>query len=172
MRAAAAIVFCMCICAAAFAGEMAITIKATDGAALISGDGAAVRQIEEHMKSAADRPLRLDDISELIKKEYGDTVKIELYQDLKLDGGGVFESLRLPLRRAVLLAVVPPIEGLSPAEAAEALAAFDIRTADRGQYDRMSNDEKIKEAFAAKNMLVVLAGVSPASIVEIVSIRK
>ncbi|MFH1539036.1 MAG: hypothetical protein ABIH66_08750 [bacterium] len=173
MRTAAlAVLTLLLFSAAAGAGEMAITVRAADVAALVSGDEAAVMGLRGELMDMERRQWRLGELGKLLDEKYGEVLEVELFRRLRLEDSGVFESLRMPLRRAVLLAALPPVESLSFDEAREVLEAFGIRVARREEYDALSEEEKIREAFTAATQLVVLSGTGPGSEVKMVMIRK
>lgn len=173
MRAlAAAVLVLLLFGAAARADRMAITVRAADGVVLVSGEEQAVTKLRDILLELGKKQWRLDELGGLLDKRYGEIFDIELFRKLRIERSGVFESLRMPLRRAVLLAALPPVEGLALEEAEEVLSAFRIRVAAREDYDRLSDEEKVREAFIAEAQLVVLSGTGPASEVEVVMIRK
>ncbi|MEW5947017.1 MAG: hypothetical protein AB1742_12550 [bacterium] len=166
---AAAMLLFSSLCAA---DEMGITVRAADGAALIAGEEESVRAVEAALNASAKKKWFLREIEAFITAEHGDRVKIRLYSKLEFERVGMFRFLRMPLRRAVLRGDVPPIEFLSFEQARAVLEGFDIGTAAREDFEKLTDEQKVGAAALAGAALVVLGGTGPDSPVEIVYVAE
>jgi len=95
-----------------------------------------------------------------------------LFTRLKLGAEGTFESLRMPLRRAILRAELPPIESLEVSDAEKVLSFFAFNTIKKEDFDRLSDEEKLKKAFKSENSMVIITGTDPADEIEIIQIKR
>ncbi|MEW6201611.1 MAG: hypothetical protein AB1546_06530 [bacterium] len=166
------IIFMLFFCVSVYAEQLSITIRATDGAALVSGEEKTVRALQKKLAEQTEKKWVLREINDYIKNEYGEGIAIQLFTRLKLGAEGTFESLRMPLRRAILRAELPPIELLEAADAEKILAFFAFNAVKKGDFDRLSDEEKLKKTFRSENTMVIITGTDPADEVEIIQLRR
>jgi len=172
-RLLAAIIFVLCIAAAANAADGApktgsATIEVSNGAILISGGRDTVRAIRDALKADCSGCSTLESAAEFIWARFPNAADIKLFRKSDLPSAADISKLDMPLRRALLLGLIPPIEGLDFDKAKTVLAAAGISLFSADEWKNLGMGLDVALASSSSREIVIVSGFSPQDTVTIV----
>ena len=143
------------------AQETTLTIQAADGALLLRGSVQHLSAIRDTLQRAADTPRAMAQIIDSIRQQYpDDQVSVLAFHEAGAAGSGM-DRVEIPLRRALLRGLLPPVEGLPHDLAFQVLRAAGMRPMVRDAWDALSPGEQLVAAARGSGPLAVMSGFSP-----------
>jgi hypothetical protein len=170
-----AIALLMLLLAAAFAAPAvaadaaktwSLTVETEQGAALITGGNTAIESIRARIFTEGAPKWTLDDIEELVNKDFPGTA-VQVFHEYDAAGTET-EHAELPVRKAILDGLLPPIEALEPADALKVLSATGFLATNRDKWNSMRQSARLAFVASASGDVVIIRGTAQQDIVTII----
>jgi hypothetical protein len=148
--------------------QITLTVEAADGALLVRGPQAAVSAARADLDGVADETWTVAQVRTRINKQFPDHgIELLSFDEAGAAGKGV-SRVEASVRRALILGLLPPVEGLPGDAAAEVLNAAGMRSMARSEWDALSGGEQLVAAARGARPLAVLSGTKPNDAVIII----
>ena len=148
-----------------------LTIETQSGAALMSGPEDDIVALREHIQTHEPAEWTAERIAEFAAAEFEGRVTVQVFRETDITGQGL-ERMRMPLRRALLRGLLPPVEGLDMEQAAAVLAAAGFQAVSREKWDAMDDAAHLALVAASTRPVIVLDGLAAQHDVTIISRAK
>ena len=145
-----------------------LTIEAMDGALFVAGPVDTLQALHDSLHgdpstaSATVKTLRAR-----VRADYGDIVSSIPFWDAGTLGQGA-RQWEMPVRRAALTGVLPPIESLAPDLAQRVLAAAGFTVFASDDWNALSPSGQVAQLAAAHGPVVILSGTDPQDSVTLI----
>ena len=142
--------------------HITLTIEAADGAVLVRGPQAAVNEARAAVDAAAAPAWTAEQARAFILSNFaGRGLDALVFAEASAQGGKGVSRVETSLRRALLLGLLPPVEGLPEDAAAAVLDAAGLRHITRSDWDALSGGGQYAAIARDRRPLAVLAGTDP-----------
>lgn len=148
-----------------------VTIETSQGAIFISGpkDKAAAVRNDLSSLGAADWPL--EKIVGYITGKFPGELDAQVFRRSDAATLEDAENLEMPLRRAILIGLLPPVEGLAENDALKVLEAVGISAFTRAGWTAMDQRVRAAKLSASSGQIVILNIAEPQETVRIILVR-
>lgn len=146
------------------APESTLTIELVDGAALLTGPRADIDAVEAAIASGDGAPWTIERLRAVIR-EQSPQLAAQYFIEADITGAGALR-VELPLRRAVLTGLVPPVELLPQDDARAVLGAAGFLAVSPDEWRALSEAQRI--AAAARQPVAVFTGTDPTDTIIVI----
>ena len=144
--------------------ELTLTIELADGAALLTGPSADIKAVEAAIASGDGAPWTIERLRAVIHDQ-SPQLAAQYFIEADITGAGALR-VELPLRRAVLTGLLPPMEFLSADQARSVLGDAGFFAVSPDEWRALSEARRI--AAAAKQPVAVFTGTNPTDTVIVI----
>lgn len=148
-----------------------VTIEASEGAIFISGPKDKAAAVRDDLSSlgAADWPL--EKIASYITGKFPGELDAQVFRRSDAASLEDAENLEMPLRRAILIGLLPPVEGLAESEAVKVLEAAGISAFTQTGWAAMDQRERAVKLSGSSGQIAILNIAEPQETVRIILVR-
>ena len=150
------------------AAQWSATIETDNGAVLISGPRDSVIGIRDSLPAKCPECSTIEQVAEYIRSNSPATIELRLFRESDLPLGAEVSHLNMTLRRAILLGLVPPVEGLGRDDARELLSAAGIAMFSPVEWAGMDLSARVALASSASREIIVAENFSSQSSIELI----
>jgi hypothetical protein len=145
-----------------------LTIEAVDGALFVSGPVDTLQALHDSLSgdlAAASTTVKA--LRNRVRADYGDIVSFVPFWDAGTLSQGT-RQWEMPIRRAALTGVLPPIEGLDPKAAQRVFAATGFAVFSRDDWNALNPAGQVAQLAAAHGPVALLSGTDPQDTVTLI----
>lgn len=135
-----------------------ITVELPGAALLIMANDAAGADLEAKIEDMKKRAGGAEELEEMIAAEFGDSVKVELFESPAESTITGLVSLTMTMREAQLRGYLPPLEGLEREAAAGVLRKMGFTVVEMAEFGSGKSGEIAEKAYISGGRLVAFEG--------------